>query len=235
MLNQHVYQHESDCRFTFDFREVYWNSRLHTEHERLVTLFRPEDGIIADVFAGVGPFAVPAAKKGCVVVANDLNPNSVKWLRQNSDDNKVTDDLRTFCEDGRDFIKDISRRVYDNPFPAYNGPKANRRQHREERRRRQERRTTAPDQQLPSPEPENIPEKPPRNRIAHFVMNLPDTAIDFLDAFRGALSHQGRDLRGVYCELPVVHCHCFTRFLELAEARADIEKVKCRSNTSFAG
>ncbi len=54
-----------------------------------MAIFKPEDGIIADVFAGVGPFAVPAAKKGCAVLANDLNPNSVKWLRKNSEDNKV--------------------------------------------------------------------------------------------------------------------------------------------------
>ena len=82
-------QHESNCRFTFDFREVYWNSRLHSEHERLIDVFKPEDGIVADVFAGVGPFAVPAAKKGCAVLANDLNPNSAKWLLQNVANNNV--------------------------------------------------------------------------------------------------------------------------------------------------
>lgn len=82
-------QHEADCKFTFDFTEVYWNSRLHTEHERLVELFKPED-VIADVFAGVGPFAVPAAKKGCAVLGNDLNPNSAKYLAQNVEDNRVS-------------------------------------------------------------------------------------------------------------------------------------------------
>jgi len=61
---------------------------LHTEHERLVQLFQPSD-VVADVFAGVGPFAVPAAKKGCGVFANDLNPNSYKYLLKNSQDNKV--------------------------------------------------------------------------------------------------------------------------------------------------
>jgi len=74
--------------FTFDFTKVYWNSRLHTEHDRLVQLFSPDD-IIADVFAGVGPFALPAAKKGCGVLANDLNPESYKWLLRNIENNKV--------------------------------------------------------------------------------------------------------------------------------------------------
>ena len=61
---------------------------MHTEHDRLVSIFKPED-VVADVFAGVGPFALPAAKKGCGVFANDLNPQSYKYLQQNVVDNKV--------------------------------------------------------------------------------------------------------------------------------------------------
>ena len=82
-------QRESDCQFTFDFREVYWNSRLHTEHERLINIFDPEEGVVADVMAGVGPFAVPSAKKGCAVLANNLNPACFKWLQKNVSDNNV--------------------------------------------------------------------------------------------------------------------------------------------------
>jgi len=61
---------------------------LHTEHNRLVLAFKPED-IVADVFAGVGPFVIPAAKRGCAVLGNDLNPTSVKYLLQNTRDNGV--------------------------------------------------------------------------------------------------------------------------------------------------
>jgi len=67
---------------------VYWNSRLHAEHERLVNLFGASD-VVADVFAGVGPFAIPAAKKGCIVFANDLNPNSTAFMQTNCATNKV--------------------------------------------------------------------------------------------------------------------------------------------------
>jgi tRNA G37 N-methylase Trm5 len=52
-------------------------------------MFQPDD-VIADVFAGVGPFALPAAKKGCAVLANDLNPESYKYLIMNIKDNKVS-------------------------------------------------------------------------------------------------------------------------------------------------
>lgn len=67
---------------------MYWNSRLQNEHRRLVDLFAPED-VIADVFAGVGPFAIPAAVKGCAVLANDLNPSSAEYLAVNVKNNRV--------------------------------------------------------------------------------------------------------------------------------------------------
>jgi tRNA (guanine37-N1)-methyltransferase len=61
---------------------------LAHEHERLVSLFQPGQ-VVADIMAGVGPFAVPAAKKGVFVLGNDLNPESVKWMRENRVMNKV--------------------------------------------------------------------------------------------------------------------------------------------------
>lgn len=95
---------ENFCQYQFDFSKVYWNSRLGTEHERLVKMFKPGDAVF-DVFAGVGPFAIPAAKKKCFVYANDLNPESYKWLNHNLKLNKVKEEhLKTFCKDGKDFI-----------------------------------------------------------------------------------------------------------------------------------
>lgn len=79
---------ELDCTFRFDYSKVYWNSRLNTEHERLVNMFRPGDAV-CDVMAGVGPFAVPAAKRNIFVWANDLNPESYLSLVDASSRNKV--------------------------------------------------------------------------------------------------------------------------------------------------
>ncbi|KAG1455897.1 hypothetical protein G6F46_008428 [Rhizopus delemar] len=39
----------------------------------------------------------------------------------------------------------------------------------------------------------------------HFIMNLPATAIEFLDAFKGIYKDQQQSY------LPMIHCHCFTR------------------------
>lgn len=47
---------------------MYWNSRLESEHKRLVDTF-VRGQVVVDVMAGIGPFAVPAAQKGCKVRA----------------------------------------------------------------------------------------------------------------------------------------------------------------------
>lgn len=98
---------ENTCSFTFDFSKVYWNSRLSTEHERIVKMLEKND-VLFDVFAGVGPFSVPAAKKRCTVFANDLNPESFKYLNENSRKNKVPHDcFQSYNLDGREFIERI--------------------------------------------------------------------------------------------------------------------------------
>ncbi|XP_072555236.1 tRNA (guanine(37)-N(1))-methyltransferase isoform X1 [Paramormyrops kingsleyae] len=95
---------ENGVSYEFDFSQVYWNPRLSTEHERVVDLLRPGD-VVLDVFAGVGPFAIPAARRGCSVLANDLNPESHRWLLHNCRLNKVDGKVRTFNMDGRAFIR----------------------------------------------------------------------------------------------------------------------------------
>ncbi len=94
---------ENGCTFTFDFSKVYWNSRLHTEHMRIIDILKPGDTVL-DVFAGVGPFAIPACRKGCTLYANDLNPNAYSALISNANENKAKN-IQAFCLDGREFIK----------------------------------------------------------------------------------------------------------------------------------
>lgn len=79
---------EGECTFRFDYSKVYWNSRLQTEHKRLVDMFNPGE-VVCDVMAGVGPFACPAGKKGVFVWANDLNPDSYASLKDAITRNKV--------------------------------------------------------------------------------------------------------------------------------------------------
>ncbi|EEB14356.1 conserved hypothetical protein [Pediculus humanus corporis] len=95
---------EYDTKFEFDFSKVYWNPRLSTEHNRIVNLVNHGD-VLFDVFAGVGPFSIRAAKKNCLVHANDLNPDSFKWLNHNINLNKKAKGwITTYNKDGSDFI-----------------------------------------------------------------------------------------------------------------------------------
>lgn len=96
---------ENGVTYEFDFSRVYWNPRLSTEHQRVVQLVKRGDSVF-DVFAGVGPFAVPAARSGANVFANDLNPESYKWLQHNCKLNKVDSKVKTFNLDGRAFIQE---------------------------------------------------------------------------------------------------------------------------------
>lgn len=98
--------------FKLDYSLVYWNSRLEHEHIRLVSLFQPGE-IICDMFAGIGPFAIPAAQKGCIVYANDLNPDSVRYLKVNAEINKVSDRVHVYNLDARKFISQMMT-VSDN-------------------------------------------------------------------------------------------------------------------------
>lgn len=74
-----------------------------TEHSHIVSLLKAGD-VLYDVFAGVGPFTIPAAKKGVLVFANDLNPNSHAGLLASLKLNKVRVEPTTFCMDGRAFV-----------------------------------------------------------------------------------------------------------------------------------
>lgn len=98
---------ENNCKFEFDFSKVYWNPRLGKEHERILGFLKPGD-VLFDVFCGVGPFSIPAAKRKCTVFANDLNPDSFKWLNHNAVSNKVNKTLfQSYNQDGKDFICNV--------------------------------------------------------------------------------------------------------------------------------
>mmetsp|Transcript_23357 Transcript_23357/g.75934 ORF Transcript_23357/g.75934 Transcript_23357/m.75934 type:complete len:149 (+) Transcript_23357:1094-1540(+) len=102
---------QNDLVFKLDYSKVYWNSRLDHEREVLVEGFEP-DSEIWDVFAGIGPFALVAAVKGCNVFANDLNPESHHYCKMNYKLNakkfgKRCEQLVAQCSnlDAREFIR----------------------------------------------------------------------------------------------------------------------------------
>ena len=157
---------ENGCTFKFDFSKVYWNSRLHTEHRRVIDLLGKHE-VVVDMFAGVGPFALPAAKKGCVVFANDLNPSSYHHLVENASLNDVTSRVSICNQDGREFITHtFAKIITDRPHILSKG--------------------------------------------SHVIMNLPASAVEFLDSLVGILQGLPPDLIDSV-PMPWVHCYTFSK------------------------
>ncbi|KAI3714725.1 hypothetical protein L6452_21684 [Arctium lappa] len=236
--------------FKLDYGLVYWNSRLEHEHIRLVNKFRQGE-IICDMFAGIGPFAIPAAQKGCLVYANDLNPDSIRYLKVNADINKVNNNLHTCNMDARIFMSQLmtvpigESKLDASAFGSSvkgnidESMKAN----SEERNAgnnlcsqegdnispmNKESNVAAAERSPESCKEENgslkcsdVKTKGSKNKrlktsvpctgkpwehFDHVIMNLPASALQFLDVFRGLIQRK-------YWKrsLPWIHCYCFIR------------------------
>lgn len=156
---------EHGMRFKLNFAEVYWNSRLAHEHRRVLKHMTKTD-VICDMMAGIGPFAVPAAKTiGCRVHANDLNPKSYEYMCINAKLNKVNHLVSCYNMDGRDFVRMLVGKGI---------------------------------------------------RFDHVLMNLPGSAVEFLDVFINLFPES------VYAgHMPMIHVYTFIK----GDSRTESEKM----------
>jgi tRNA (guanine37-N1)-methyltransferase len=92
---------EYGAEFLVDVREVYFSPRLATERHRVAEQLREGERVF-DMFAGVGPFAVPFALRGGEVVAVDLNDRAVEYLEANARRNDVADRITAIAGDVRE-------------------------------------------------------------------------------------------------------------------------------------
>nr|XP_043620988.1 tRNA (guanine(37)-N1)-methyltransferase 1 isoform X2 [Erigeron canadensis] len=106
---------ENGLQFHVDLAAVYWSSKLGTERQRLLNGFTRSD-VVCDVFAGVGPLAISAAKKVKHVYANDLNPHAVDYMERNCVLNKLERKIEVFNMDGRRFIDAIFKSQSTRPI-----------------------------------------------------------------------------------------------------------------------
>ena len=144
--------------------------------------------------------------------------------------------MRPSCVDGREFIRGVFNRNYDDPMPPVPPRRLSARERGEQLKKA--RRASSPADPPVKPLPPSPP-LPPRRRITQFVMNLPEQAMEFLDAFRGVLgpeNAEGRGLSGIYDsqeKMPTIHCYAFTRLRDEELAAAELQKV-CRYSCSSA-
>eukprot|EP00798_Chlamydomonas_sp_ICE-L_P017065 gene17065-23357_t len=237
-LETEVLQHGS--RFKLDFSQVYWNSRLETEHTRLVEKYLRPDQVIIDITSGIGPFAIPAAQKGCEVYANDLNPRSAFYLNQNVKINRVAAKVKTFNMDGREFVRLIcatpggpASRIDElnaappppppppliSPAPGEEAIQGSTAAAAEAAAVGAATSTSKSGAGVEAPQLKRTPEgfcPPPQGVLFHHaIINLPASGIEFLDAFNGAFDPELYQCEGV--ELPMVHCYTFKRVPETDE------------------
>lgn len=197
---------QADCQFKFNLGEVYWNTRNGTEQERILSQFK-EGETLCDVTAGVGPFAVPAGKKGVWVRANDLNPACYKALSDAVDHNKVSSHVKAFNTDGAKFIKEAAKDLLQHQRTFVKRPKLKHSRKASEMEKQEAIRKMEADCVTL--------QEPPT--FDHFVMNLPATGIEFLRAFSGI--YHGQEnlfLPQGSRKLPMIHVYTF-------QARKDIE------------
>lgn len=76
--------------YAVDVAKVYFSPRLGTERLRIASRVRPGE-VVADLFAGVGPYAILIARRAAprVVHAVDANPDAVTLLRENVRTNRA--------------------------------------------------------------------------------------------------------------------------------------------------
>lgn len=158
--------------------------------------------------------------------------------------------------DGREFFRQAVQELYNNPFTARSGPRlsANKaaklaRHEREERKKSNIAVGSKTSIGNTTDHSEEAKNGLPGRFADHFVLNLPATAITFLDAFQGIytpllvsssgqrktfLNHLSEytTWRSPHIEqekvqryrLPMVHCYCFTK--EVDAPGPDINQVR---------
>jgi tRNA (guanine37-N1)-methyltransferase len=89
---------EYGCEFELDLADVYFSPRLATERHRVVEHVTQGEHAF-DMFAGVGPYAVPMADAGAEVVATDINETAIEYLRKNAERNNVADRITAIAGD----------------------------------------------------------------------------------------------------------------------------------------
>lgn len=227
---------EEDCVFEFDYSKVYWNTRLNTEHRRLVTSFK-EGEAVCDVMAGIGPFAIPAGRRRVFVHANDLNPDSHASMLTAIKRNKVKDYVFPHCEDGRTFIRDAVTRLIAKQ-PPHSVTIRGKALRKEANSNSNGKGSSSPPNDRKTRAKSSPAHIPPKTLIqpklfSHFIMNLPASAITFLPSFIGVYSQPSiqESIRALRASkeffLPLIHVYCFSTKSEnnVAEGHKICEEI----------
>jgi len=98
---------EYGCSYHLNVAKAYFSPRLSNEHDRVASQVK-EGETVVDLFAGVGPFAIPIAKKhkNVRVYAVDLNPDAVSLLKRNVAVNRAEKQVVPILGDARIVVRE---------------------------------------------------------------------------------------------------------------------------------
>lgn len=107
--------------YHIDLEKVFFNPRLANERARLAFRITPDEKVFIP-FAGVGPFAIPAAAKGARVVSLDLNLDACRLCRENAKINRVLANIEIIRADFRKssqfLLSSFDRIISPTPYGA---------------------------------------------------------------------------------------------------------------------
>ncbi|NYT08291.1 MAG: SAM-dependent methyltransferase, partial [Methanomicrobiales archaeon] len=112
-----VTHREMGMTFRFDPLRVMFSQGNRTEKARMMRTIRSGERV-ADMFAGIGYFTIPAARAGARVHAMELNPVAYGFLCRNIRDNHVASRVLPECGDCRDLLDGWYDRIIMGHFDA---------------------------------------------------------------------------------------------------------------------
>lgn len=206
---------EEGCQYQLDFQKVYWNSRLGGEHRRLVNVIRNDAAMKSATAAAVDDVKRKTSnerdqQRGVLVVADlmaGIGPFAIPLTANNNKHDITTTSARTIHA----YANDLNPSSYE--YLVINGRK-NKCEHL--KTYNQDARAFCHYLQDRGIYPD------------HFIMNLPGSALEFLDAFRGynRIAEDGPTSSVAPPQSPLptspqIHVHCFAS-KNMTEAEEEI-------------
>lgn len=112
---------ENGIRLFVEIGEVFFTPRLANERLRIFNLIKKHE-LVLDMFCGVGPYSVLAAKKARSVVCVDINPIAIALIKQNAGLNKLNN-MRFICGDALKVVPKLTERfdriIMNFPLGSY--------------------------------------------------------------------------------------------------------------------
>jgi tRNA wybutosine-synthesizing protein 2 len=110
-----VIHKESGLSFCIDPSKVMFSQGNRTEKMRVAALIRTGERV-ADMYAGIGYFTLPAARAGGIVHAMEINPVAFRYLQKNIVLNHLSDRVVATCGDCRNLLSGTYDRVIMGHF-----------------------------------------------------------------------------------------------------------------------